>query len=163
VIERIEPGPGQESVWDYPRPPALVPCRARVRVVHRGVTVVDTTSAWRVLETSQPPAFYVPPSEVHPGALSRSESRSFCEWKGAATYWDLQVGDAIVRDAAWSYESPVDAFAAITGYLAFYAQRVDACWVDDEQVRPNPGTFYGGWITSAVVGPFKGGTGSAGW
>jgi uncharacterized protein (DUF427 family) len=130
-----------------------------VRVIDAGVTIVDTTSAVRILETSQPPAFYFPPNDVRLDLLVRSEGTSWCEWKGSATYWDL--GER--RQVAWSYEQPTAAFAAITGYLAFYAQKVDECWVDDEQVRSNPGMFYGGWITSAVVGPFKGGPGTMGW
>jgi uncharacterized protein (DUF427 family) len=146
-------------VWDYPRPPIVVPCPSRVRVVHGGVTIADTTAALRVLETSQPPGFYLPPTDVRTDRLRRSTTTTWCEWKGEATYWDL--GDA--RDVAWSYERPTAGFEAIASHLAFYAQRVDECWVDDEQVQPNPGSFYGGWITAAVVGPFKGGPGSRGW
>ncbi|HSB87338.1 MAG TPA: DUF427 domain-containing protein [Ilumatobacteraceae bacterium] len=157
--QRIEPGPGQESVWDYPRPPIVSPYSGRVRVVHAGVTIAETTAALRVLETSQPPAFYLPPADVAVEMLKRSPATTWCEWKGAATYWDL--GD--ISRAAWSYEQPVADFAAIAGYLAFYAQKVDECWVDDERVRPNPGMFYGGWITAAVVGPFKGDPGSQDW
>jgi uncharacterized protein (DUF427 family) len=155
----IEPGPGQESVWDYPRPPIVVPFAGRVRVVHAGVTLADTAAALRVLETSQPPAFYLPPGDVDIEMLRPSQATTWCEWKGAATYWDL--GD--IRDVAWSYERPAAGFEAVAHHFAFYAQRVDECWVDDEQVLPNPGNFYGGWITSAVVGPFKGGAGSQGW
>ena len=156
---RIEPGEGQESVWDYPRPPAVVPFIGRVRVVHGGRVVADTTSAVRVLETSQPPAFYVPPGAIDMARLTRTPSRSWCEWKGGATYWQL---DDVV-DAAWSYATPTPAFQTITDHLAFYAQKVDECWVDDELVLPNPGNFYGGWITSRVVGPFKGDVGTLGW
>jgi uncharacterized protein (DUF427 family) len=162
--ERIEPGPGQESVWDYPRPPRIEPCDARVRVVHRGVTIADTQRARRVLETSQPPAYYLPPSDVATDLLVRSALRTMCEWKGAATYWSIRLPDATqVAEAAWSYEAPVPAFAAIRGHLAFYAQRVDECWVGDELVAPNEGNFYGGWITSNVVGPFKGAPGTGAW
>lgn len=162
--QRIEPGPGQESVWDYPRPPRCEPTSARIRVVHGGLTVVDTTDAWRVLETSQPPAYYVPRTAVDATLLRPSGQHTFCEWKGTASYVDLAVpGAPVVADAAWYYPSPTDAFAPIAGYLAFYAQRVDACFVDDEHVDPNEGSFYGGWITSTVVGPFKGGEGSWGW
>jgi uncharacterized protein (DUF427 family) len=157
--ERIEPGPGQESVWDYPRPPAVVPFTGRVQVIHGGRVVADTRAAVRVLETSQPPAFYLPPADIDLARLSRSASSSWCEWKGHATYWQLDD----VPDAAWSYPSPTAAFTAIADHLAFYAQKVDECWVDDEQVQPNPGNFYGGWITSSVVGPFKGGPGTRGW
>lgn len=175
--ERIEPGEGQESVWDYPRPPILMPYVGRVRVVHGGVTIAHTTAAIRVLETSQPPGFYVPRTDVRVDLLRPTATTTMCEWKGAATYWDLSLGssdvdvdvdgdgdsDVIVREAAWSYERPTTQFASLAGHLAFYAQKLDECWVDDEQVLANPGNFYGGWITSAVVGPFKGVPGSMGW
>ncbi len=168
---RIEPGPGQESVWDYPRPPVVVDSAAHVRVVHRGVTVADTRRARRVLETSQPPAWYLPPDDVRTDLLVASRTRSVCEWKGVAAYWTLRLpadpatgAPAVeVPDVAWSYPSATGRFAPIAGWIAVYAQKVDACFVDDEQVQPNPGSFYGGWITSAVVGPFKGGPGTAGW
>ncbi len=157
--DRVEPGPGQESVWDYPRPPSVVPFIGRVRVVHAGRVVADTVRAIRVLETSQPPAFYLPPADVDLARLTRSTGSTWCEWKGAATYWHLDD----VPQVAWSYAAPTSGFTAITDHLAFYAQKVDECWVGDEQVQPNPGNFYGGWITSAVVGPFKGGPGTLGW
>ena len=160
---RIEPGPGQESVWDYPRPPALERTDARIRVEVAGVTVADSRRAWRVLETSQPPAYYLPPDDVRTDLLRPSTTLTFCEWKGQATYLSVAVGDRIVADAAWRYDRPTPRFAPITGHLAFYAQKADACWVDDEQVQANEGSFYGGWITSKVVGPFKGGAGTAGW
>lgn len=160
---RIEPGPGQESVWDYPRPPAVVPSTDRVRVVHRGVLVADTRAAIRVLETSQPPAFYLPPSDVAMELLRPSTLRTVCEWKGAASYWTLVVEGDVVADAAWSYPRPTSAFASIVDHLAFYPQRVDECWVGDERVQANAGSFYGGWITSTVVGPFKGEPGTLHW
>jgi uncharacterized protein (DUF427 family) len=160
---RIEPGPGQESVWDYPRPPAVAPTDRRVRVVHRGVLIADTRRAIRILETSQPPAFYLPPTDVAVEHLYRTRHRSYCEWKGAASYWAVQVGEVVVPDAAWSYELPNRDYAAIAHHLAFYPQKVDQCWVDDELAQPNPGSFYGGWITSDVVGPFKGSPGTSGW
>ena len=162
--ERIEPGPGQESVWDYPRPPALDPTTSLVRVVHAGRTIAETTRAIRILETSQPPGFYLPPDDVAQTVLVPSLTSTACEWKGLASYVDLAVpGSPTVADAAWTYPSPAPRFAAIAGYLAFYPQRVGACFVDDEQVEPNEGSFYGGWITSKVVGPFKGGPGTWGW
>jgi uncharacterized protein (DUF427 family) len=157
--QRIEPGPGQESVWDYPRPPAVVPFTGRVRVVHAGRVVADTAAAVRVLETSQPPAFYLPAADIDLTRLRRSTSSTWCEWKGAATYWQLDD----IADAAWSYADPSPPFAAIRNHFAFYAQKVDECWVGDELVQPNPGNFYGGWITSGVVGPFKGAAGTLGW
>lgn len=155
----IEPGPGQESVWAYPRPPIAVPFVGRVRVVHAGAVVADTAAAVRVLETSQPPAFYLAPADVDMDRLRPTASSSWCEWKGVAGYWQL---DDIV-DVAWSYTRPTAGFEAIADHLAFYAQKVDECWVEDERVQPNPGNFYGGWITSMVVGPFKGAPGTHGW
>jgi uncharacterized protein (DUF427 family) len=161
--ERIEPEPGQESVWDYPRPPALETTSAHLRVVHRGTVLAETRSAVRVLETSQPPVFYFDPADVDLDVLARSPSRTFCEWKGFAVYWSLRAPGSAVDDVAWSYESPTAPYAALAGRLAFYPQRVDECWVDGERVRPNPGSFYGGWITSRVVGPFKGDPGTEHW
>jgi uncharacterized protein (DUF427 family) len=161
---RIEPGPDQESVWDYPRPPVVVATDAHVRVIHRGRLVAETRRALRVLETSQPPAFYLPGDDVDLSVMVPSPRRSMCEWKGVASYWSIDLGDGtIVPDAAWSYGHPVPGYAAIAGHLAFYAQSVDECWVDDERVEPNPGMFYGGWITSKVVGPFKGAAGTLHW
>jgi uncharacterized protein (DUF427 family) len=161
---RTPPAEGQESVWDYPRPPAVVPTDAHVRVVHGGVSIADTHAAIRVLETSQPPAFYIPTADIAMGLLEKTSNRTVCEWKGTASYWSLREPDGAVREnVAWSYETPVEAFASIRGYLAFYAQRVDECWVGDERVVANPGSFYGGWITSAVVGPFKGAPGTGSW
>ena len=161
---RTPPAEGQESVWNYPRPPAVVPTDAHVRVVHGGITIADPHRAIRVLETSQPPAFYIPAADVAMGLLERTANHTVCEWKGTATYWSLRAPDGTLREnVAWSYETPVDAFAAIRGHLAFDAQRVDECWVGDERVVPNPGSFYGGWITSTVVGPFKGSPGTASW
>lgn len=153
----------QESVWGYPRPPRIEETASRLRVVIGGITVADTTRGRRVLETSQPPAYYFPPDDVDRSLLRRSTSRTFCEWKGTASYWTVTAGGRTVEDAAWSYETPTPAFESITAHLAFYAQRADACFVDDEQVEPNPGAFYGGWITSRIAGPFKGGPGTAAW
>ncbi|WP_375488575.1 DUF427 domain-containing protein [uncultured Jatrophihabitans sp.] len=156
---REEPGPGQESVWDYPRPPALVSSTRRVVVAAPRGPVADTTAAYRVLETSHPPTWYLPPSDVVAGALTPSSAAStWCEWKGAATYWDV-FG---VPAAAWSYEQPTSGFEPIAGYLAFSPAAL-RCVVDGEAVRPQPGGFYAGWITDDVVGPFKGGPGTWGW
>jgi uncharacterized protein (DUF427 family) len=163
---RIEPGPGQESVWDYPRPPVAVPTEARIRIVHAGHVVADTRAAIRVLETSQPPAYYLPPTDIDLSLLQPGTARTTCEWKGVAGYWTLDVPgapDGPVADAAWSYARPTGGFTTIAGHLAFYAQRVDECWVDDERVVANPGSFYGGWITASVVGPFKGSAGTMHW
>jgi uncharacterized protein (DUF427 family) len=159
----IQPGPGQESVWDYPRPPRLEAAGSVVGVVHAGVTVAESRRAVRVLETSQAPAFYLPPDDVDLSLLRPSTEASFCEWKGRASYWDLVVVEHESRCAAWSYPEPTAAFAAIADWFAFYPQRVDACYVDGELVQAMEGGFYGGWVTSKVAGPFKGGPGTATW
>jgi uncharacterized protein (DUF427 family) len=162
-----EPDPqthATESVWDYPRPPRLEPTPRRIRIVHAGVAVADTTAALRILETSHPPVYYVPRSAIAEGTMVRSPTRqSFCEFKGLATYWSIRLPGIEDRDAAWSYEQPSRPYAALAGHLAFYATRVEECWVDDERVVPQPGDFYGGWITSDVRGPFKGAPGTLGW
>ncbi len=160
---RIEPGPGQESVWDYPRPPRVEPCRRRIRIVHRDIVIAESTAALRVLETSHPPGIYLPPRDVRVDLLEPADTTTFCEFKGRASYWNLVVGGATAREAAWSYPSPTPSFAALRGYFSFYPARVDACFCDDEQVVPQEGGFYGGWITADVVGPFKGGAGTLGW
>ena len=128
-----------------------------------GVTIADTIAGYRVLETSQPPAFYLPPEDVNFEFLEPTLSTTFCEWKGSASYYSIRVGDRVSPDAAWTYRDPTDRFLAIKDHLAFYPQRVDACYVDDELVQSNDGSFYGGWITARIVGPFKGGTGTAHW
>jgi uncharacterized protein (DUF427 family) len=161
--ERIPPGPGQESVWDYPRPPRVEPTDRRVRVELGDRVVADTTAALRVLETSQPPAFYLPPADVDLDLLRPTSRHTWCEWKGQADYWTVAAGDRVAEAAAWSYSRPSPGYEAITDHLAFYPQAMDACWVGDERVRANEGGFYGGWITSDVVGPFKGGPGTMDW
>ena len=160
---RVEPGPRQESVWDYPRPPRVEPSTRRVVVTFGGRTVAETSRSVRVLETSHPPTYYIPIADVVAEYLRPSARSSFCEWKGRARYWTLAVGDALSRDAAWSYPDPSPAFATIRDHLAFYAIRVDRCEVDGRVVEVQPGDFYGGWITPDVVGPFKGGAGTMGW
>jgi len=152
-----------ESVWEYPRPPRLEPSSARVRIVFAGVTIADSTSALRILETSHPPTWYIPPADVRRELLDPAERRTFCEFKGQASYWTIRVGDRVSEDCAWSYSHPAHPYEALRDHFAFYASRVDACFVDDEQVQAQPGDFYGGWITSDVVGPFKGGPGTRGW
>lgn len=161
--DRIEPGPNQESVWDYPRPPRLEPTDARLRVVFNGTTIADTTGGYRVLETSHPPVYYLPPDDIADGVLHERSRTSHCEFKGRARYYDVAVDDARAQQAAWVYPSPTPRFSDIAGYVAFYAHKMDACYVDDEQVDAQQGSFYGGWITSRVVGPFKGGPGTVGW
>jgi len=162
-MQRIAPGPGQESVWDYPRPPRLERCPERLRVMFAGAEIADTHAGYRVLETSHPPVYYIPPQDVARQWLHRASGRSFCEFKGIASYWSVNVHGQVSEQAAWSYEQPTAAFAPIAGHLAFYASRVDACFVGDERVAAQEGDFYGGWITSAVVGPFKGAPGTRFW
>jgi uncharacterized protein (DUF427 family) len=161
---RIAPGPGQESVWDYPRPPAVVPSERRVRVEFAGTAVAESTSAVRVLETAGAPVWYLPRADVRMDLLRPVDGRrTFCEWKGEATYFDLVVGDRVSPRAAWTYARPASGYEPIAGWIAFYAGRVDGATVDGEAVTPQPGGFYGGWITADVVGPFKGEPGTEGW
>jgi uncharacterized protein (DUF427 family) len=162
-VERVVPGPGQESVWDYPRPPRLEDCPRRIRIDFGGVTIAETGRAKRLLETSHPPAYYLPPEDVTPGVLIPTASSTWCEYKGRAVYFTVRAGGREVIDAAWAYPEPTTAFAAMAGYVAFYAGPMDACWVDDERAEPQPGGFYGGWVTRDVVGPFKGDPGTLGW
>ncbi len=161
--EATKPSPGQESVWDYPRPPRLEPVTERLRVVLGGETLAETTAGYRVLETSHPPVYYIPPADIRFELVHPVNSRSFCEFKGVARYWDLEVHGHRTENAAWSYPEPTRDFAALKDHLAFYASRVDACWVGDELVTPQDGDFYGGWITTRIVGPFKGAPGTRGW
>jgi len=156
-------GPGQESVWDYPRPPALEASTRHVVIRAGELVIADTHAAWRVLETSHPPTWYVPPADVRTELLRPSDAAgSHCEWKGAATYWDVVTPDAVLRAALWSYPSPTPRFAALAGAFTGYPAVLE-CTVEGERARPQDGGFYGGWITSEVVGPFKGGPGSWGW
>ncbi len=152
-----------ESVWDYPRPPAVEASERRVRVEFAGEVIAETTRACRVLETSHPPVYYVPPEDVRSEFLRPSRRHTYCEFKGEASYYDLVVGGREARDAAWYYPDPRSRYAALRGYLAFYPGRVDAAWVDDERVQAQGGDFYGGWITAEIEGPYKGGPGTAGW
>ena len=152
-----------ESVWDYPRPPRAERSDARVTVTHAGRVIADSRRCLRVLETSHPPVYYVPHEDIAPGVLHAAAGRSFCEFKGTASYWDLVVGDSRVADAGWSYEHPAEGYAQIAGAVAFYPGRVDECRVGDEVVRAQEGDFYGGWITADISGPFKGGPGTRGW
>ena len=152
-----------ESVWDYPRPPRVEASPRRVRVVVGDVVVADTTRALRVLETSHPPVYYIPPEDVRSEYLLPSRRHTFCEFKGEASYYHLVVGERKVRDAGWYYPSPASRFEALRDHVAFYPGRVDAAYVGDERVRAQAGDFYGGWITDEIEGPFKGGAGTAGW
>lgn len=159
----VPAGPGQESVWAYPRPPALDPSTEHVVVTFAGVTVAESRRAVRVLETSHAPVYYVPLEDVRSDLLVRTERRTFCEFKGVAAYADLVVGDRRSPAACWWYPTPTPGFVAIAGWIAFYPSRVDRVTVDGEVVRPVGGDFYGSWVTSRVVGPFKGGPGTEGW
>jgi len=166
----IPPGPGQESVWDFPRPAIVQPSGRHVVVVFGGAVLVDTKRAWRALETSHPPTWYLPPEDIRMEWLVPLPGvGSVCEWKGPATYFDIVVpasGDApgrTARRAAWAYPRPTPAFAAIAGYVAVYPALMDRCTVDGATARPQDGGFYGGWITPDVAGPFKGGPGTSGW
>ncbi len=152
-----------ESVWDYPRPPRVEPVPERIRVVVDGTVIADSTRAVRVLETSHPPTYYVPPADVRMDLLSVGGSSSVCEWKGTATHHDLALGERHIPVVAWSYERPSAGFEVLRDHLAFYPGRVDEAWVGDERATPQAGGFYGGWITSRVTGPFKGDPGTLGW
>lgn len=162
-MQRIVPAPGQESVWDYPRPPRLEPSAKHIQIVFNGATIGDSRRAWRVLETSHPPVYYVPPDDLLMASFAPTTRRSFCEWKGQAHYYTISVGDKTAVDAAWFYPAPTAGFQQIAGYVAVYPSKMDACFVDGERVVAQPGDFYGGWITSDIVGPFKGSPGTWGW
>ncbi len=155
------PGPGQESVWDYPRPPALVPCEREVVVLAGGVELARSSRCFRVLETASPPTYYLPETDVQLDLLVMVAGSSFCEWKGAACYWTLADGSA-PEPVAWSYPDPSGRFEPIRSALGFYPGRVE-CTVDGERVRPQPGHFYGGWVTGELVGPWKGEPGTGHW
>ena len=152
-----------ESVWDYPRPPRVEECARRAAVELGGEVVADSQRVLRVLETSQAPAIYFPPQDVRMDLLEAVEKRTFCEWKGVASYCDVIVGDRRSQAAAWTYPTPVEAYAQLTDHVAFYPQRVDRCMLGDDVVEPNGGDFYGGWITPEIQGPFKGAPGTASW
>jgi len=157
------PAPGQESVWKYPRPPALEHAGAHVRIVFAGVTIAESRRPALVKETSHPPVYFLPPEDVRADAVRPSAGPSFCEWKGEAAYFDVVAGGRIAERACFTYPSPVPRFRAITGWMAFYAGAMDEVTVDGERVTPQPGGFYAGWITSRVAGPFKGAPGTMGW
>lgn len=154
--------PGQESVWDYPRPPACEAVTHRLRVMAGGQVLAETTRGFRILETSHPPVYYIPPEDVRMEWLRPNGRETHCEWKGRAVSYDL-VEPVAVPGLAWAYPVPSSGFEAIAGHLAFYAGRAGPCFVDAEQVTPQPGDFYGGWITDKIKGPFKGIPGSWGW
>ena len=160
---RIAPGPGQLSVWDFPRPPALEQWHEQVVVTLAGVVVASTTEAWCVLETSHPPTYYLPASAFLDGALQPADGTSYCEWKGTARYLDVVADGWVAPRAAWTYPTPTPSFAVLIDHVAVYPAAMDSCTVDGHVVTPQPGGFYGGWVTPRVVGPFKGDPGTLGW
>ncbi|KQP01725.1 DUF427 domain-containing protein [Leifsonia sp. Leaf264] len=162
-VTPIRPADGQESVWDYPRPPLIEQIDARVRIRLGGTVIVDTRDVVRVLETSHPPVYYLPIADFSPGSVIPAAGSSFCEFKGSARYFSLTSGDATAERAAWTYPTPEPGYELLRDRVAVYAGQVDDASVDGEIVVPQPGGFYGGWITSTVVGPFKGEPGTLGW
>jgi uncharacterized protein (DUF427 family) len=162
-MKRIPPKAGQESVWDYPRPPRVETTNKRIKVIFQGEVIADTTNAKRVLETSHPPTYYIPPEDVRFEMLEPTSRSTVCEFKGAATYYNVTRDGVTNANAAWAYATPRPGFESIRDHITFYASKVDACYVGDELVTAQAGDFYGGWITSDIVGPFKGGAGTWGW
>lgn len=159
----IQPKEDQESVWDYPRPPRLEPVKEHLQVIHRKKLIASTNRGFRVLETSHPPVYYFPPDDVHLEYCIRSSLSTYCEFKGRGGYYHLNLDSNIIENVAWYYENPSPAFVAIKNYLAFYANKLEECYVGDERVKAQSGNFYGGWITSKITGPFKGEPGTWGW
>ncbi len=157
------PEAGQESVWAFPRPAVAEATSAHLVIRHRGLIVAETRRAIRTLETSHPPSYYIPRHDIAPDALRAAGGGSYCEWKGEARYWDVVIGDIVLPRVGWSYPVPTPAFALLRDHVAFYAAPFDHCSVDGETVAPQAGGFYGGWITSRLAGPFKGGPGTQGW
>ncbi|WP_120337023.1 DUF427 domain-containing protein [Cryobacterium soli] len=157
------PGPGQESVWDYPRPPRAEPTSEHVVLRFNGRVIADTRDSVRVLETSHPPTYYLPRTAFAPGVLVPVNGHSVCEYKGLASYLSVVVGDAHADAVAWYYPAPLAGFEVLAGRVAVYPGRLEECTVDGETVRAQPGDFYGGWITDRIVGPFKGAPGTLGW
>ncbi|MEM6343802.1 MAG: DUF427 domain-containing protein [Bacteroidota bacterium] len=153
----------KESVWDYPRPPRLESFRGHLRIVHQGVILADCNRAYRILETSHPPTYYIPQADIRMEYLKANPSQSFCEFKGRASYYDLDMGGQSLKKIAWYYPQPAQTYADIKDHLCFYASKMDECFVNDEKVQAQEGDFYGGWITANIKGPFKGGPGTFGW
>ncbi len=158
-----EPGPGQESVWDYPRPPRVEVVELPVRVEAGGVVLAQSERALRVLETASAPTIYLPPDDVEMRHLERTGEGGVCEWKGPWVLWNVRAGERVLHRAAWSCIDPWPGYEALAGRLAFYPAKMDACWIGDRRARPQPGGFYGGWVTPEIVGPVKGGPGTSGW
>ncbi|MEM9838852.1 MAG: DUF427 domain-containing protein [Pseudomonadota bacterium] len=163
-----QPGPGQESVWDYPRPPEIRPAEAPLSIVFAGQVIATTDRGLRVCETAGAPVYFFPPEDVRTDVLHyHPQPASFCEWKGEAVYIDLVLGDRLGERAAFTYPDPLDdlgrGFDRIAGWIAFYAGRVDEAWVGEELAKPQPGGFYAGWVTRRITGPIKGSPGTEGW
>lgn len=156
------PGEGQESVWDYPRPPRIDRDEREVMVVAFGVEIARSSGAVRVLETASPPTFYLPPADVRSDLMAPTRETSWCEWKGQASYFDVRIGGHRIERAAWCYAHPFPDYLALAGWIAFYPGKLD-CRLAGERVRPQPGGLYGGWVTGELVGPFKGAPGTADW
>jgi len=153
---KLKSGHNIESVWDYPLPPAIENCTKHIKVICTGTIIADTTRSKRVLEKGNPPVYYIPPEHVKKQFLSPAVNKTMCEWKGEACYFHLNIGNKQVRYACWYYPEPVDKFKELKNYIAFYPQKMDECFVDKELVTPQPGKYYGGWITKNIIGPFKG-------
>lgn len=162
-VTPIVPGPGQESVWTYPRPAIAQAFAGHVEIVHGGRHIADTRASVRTLETTHPPSYYIPPGDIDTSLLRPSKRTSFCEWKGVATYVDVVIDGQVFADIGWRYAAPTPPFAMLRDHIAFYADPFDLCLVDGDRVTPQPGGFYGGWITSRLTGPFKGIPGSRFW
>jgi uncharacterized protein (DUF427 family) len=162
-IDPYNPAKGEESVWDYPRPPALEKEHQSVRIFKNEIRIADSNKVYRVLETSHPPVYYISPEDIRMDLLKKTGRRSYCEWKGEAIYYDLHLNDQVIESVAWAYPNPTSRFAAIKDHLAFYAAKMDRCYLGDELIQPQPGGFYGGWISSKIKGPFKGAPGTYGW
>jgi uncharacterized protein (DUF427 family) len=159
----IPPQPGQESVWDYPRPAILEDTDKHLKIIFNGVVLADTNKAKRVLETSHPPTYYLPGEDIKLEYFTPTSRRTMCEWKGVCQYYDISIGDKTVHNAVWQYIQPTPNFTSIQEHYSFYASLMDACYVNDELVQSQSGDFYGGWITADIVGPFKGEPGTWGW
>ncbi len=159
----ITPKPGQESVWDYPRPAILQDTNKHLKVICNGIVLAETNKGKRVLETSHPPTYYFPPEDIKLEHLIETPRKISCEWKGRYQYYDVKIGDKYIQYAAWRYFEPTPDFVTIQTYYSFSARLMDACYVNDELVTPQSGDFYAGWITADIVGPFKGEPGTWGW